>query len=90
MGGDALLVGSVEYGFPLLADVLRGALFVDAGNLAFNTGDLLHDWRVAAGFGISLRIPVFPLPLRFDFGWPIRSVDGDEERILSFEVDFFF
>jgi outer membrane protein insertion porin family len=90
MGGDAMATGSIEYGFPLFADVLRGAFFADAGNNAFNTGDLRHDWRVAAGFGISLRVPIFPIPLRFDFGWPIHAEDGDDERILSFEIDLYF
>jgi outer membrane protein insertion porin family len=90
MGGDAMAAGSVEYGFPLFSDVLRGDVFLDAGNAAFNTGALRHDWRVAAGFGVSIRIPFFPIPLRFDFGWPIQSEEGDDERLLSFEIDLYF
>lgn len=91
MGGDALAVGSIEYQFPLVGDVLRGAAFVDAGNLQFNTGALMHDWRVSTGFGILIKVPFFgDVPLRFDFGFPIRTVDGDDERVLSFDISKYF
>jgi outer membrane protein insertion porin family len=91
MGGDALAVGALEYGFPFVGDVLRGAVFTDAGNLQFNTGALRDDWRWTAGFGILLKIPFMgPAPLRFDFAWPIRSVHGDERQVLSFEFSRYF
>lgn len=91
MGGEALLVGSVEYGFPLWSDVLRGAFFVDAGNLQNSTGSLTEDWRVAVGFGLLVKVPFFgQVPLRFDFGFPVVTVDGDDEQVLSFEFSRFF
>ena len=91
MGGDALATGSIEYGAPLFSDVLRGAAWLDAGNVGFNTGDLRTDWRVAAGFGLSIKVPFFgAIPLRFDFGWPLHSVDGDGERILWFAIEKYF
>lgn len=90
-GGEALLTGGVEYGVPLWSDVLRGALFLDAGNLGNNTGELRKDWRVAAGFGILVKIPFLgQAPLRFDFGFPIVKVDGDDRQVLSFEFTRFF
>ncbi len=91
MGGDALAVGTIEYGFPLWSDVIRGAAFVDAGNLAFNTGDLGKDWRTSAGFGILVRIPFLgAVPLRFDFGWPLHRVSGDDTGVLSFNFTKYF
>jgi len=91
MGGEALLGGGAEYGFPLFADVLRGAVFLDAGNLGNNTSDLRRDWRASAGLGLGIRVPYFgPVPLRFDFGFPLRTVGGDEKQVLSFEFSRFF
>ena len=91
MGGDAIGVGSVEYGFPLWSDVIRGALFTDAGNVGFNTGDLRSDWRTSAGFGILIKIPFLgAAPLRFDFGWPIHRVPGDDTLVLSFNFTKYF
>lgn len=91
MGGEALLAGGVEYGFPIFQDVLRGDVFLDAGTLGNNTGDLRRDWRSSVGFGIGIKVPFFgPVPLKFDFGFPVRKVGGDETQVLSFEFSRFF
>ena len=38
-----------------------------------------------------IKVPYFgPLPLRFDFGFPLRTVGGDEKQVLSFEFSRFF
>jgi outer membrane protein insertion porin family len=91
MGGEAVATGTIEYGIPLVADVMRGAVFVDAGTLSTNTGGLRRDYRVAAGFGIQIKVPFFgQIPLRFDFGFPIHKERGDERRVISFEFSSFF
>lgn len=63
-GGEALLEGSVELRFPLaaLAGSLRGALFVDAGQV-WREGDLIKLSQVIAtpGFGLRYRSPIGPL-----------------------------
>ncbi|MHC4922906.1 MAG: outer membrane protein assembly factor BamA [Planctomycetota bacterium] len=91
MGGEALATASMEYGFPLFSEIIRGNLFVDAGNLAENTGGLTSDWRSSAGFGISIKIPLLgQVPLRFDFGFPLAKEKGDDRQVLSFEFSQFF
>jgi outer membrane protein insertion porin family len=91
MGGDALAAGGVEYGFPLFGDVLRGAAFVDSGNVGFNTGELRRNWRVTWGLGILVKVPFFgSVPLRFDFAWPLKEAGGDERQTVSFEFSTFF
>jgi outer membrane protein insertion porin family len=91
MGGEAVATGSLEYGFPLFSDVIGGAVFLDAGNNGFSTGDLRSDWRAAWGWGILIRIPFFgQIPLRFDFGYPFKTVRGDDRQLLSFEFSTFF
>jgi outer membrane protein insertion porin family len=91
MGGEAFAVGSVEYGFPILSDVIGGALFLDAGNNGFSTGDLRRDWRASWGWGILIRIPFFgQVPLRFDFGYAFKTVRGDDRQLLSFEFSTYF
>jgi outer membrane protein insertion porin family len=91
MGGDAVSSGTIEFDYPLVSDVLGGAFFLDAGNCGFSTGDLKRDWRAAWGFGILIRIPFFGrVPLRFDFGFPFKTVSGDKRQMLSFGLNFFF
>ncbi len=91
MGGEAVASGTLEYGFPLVADLLRGAVFVDAANLAENTGGLRSDWRSSAGFGILIKVPFLgQIPLRFDFGFPLSKEQGDQTRVVSFEFTTYF
>ncbi len=86
VGGKALLLGSIEYAYPLLSNVLRGVLFLDAGTVASSwSSSEIGDIRVTVGFGLRIVIPFLgPKPFALDFGFPIITYDGDEERILSF------
>jgi outer membrane protein insertion porin family len=86
IGGQFLAVGSVQYMFPLLAnDVLHGVVFSDFGTVEDNVE--LTDLRASVGAGLRVAIPAFgPVPLAFDFGFPIAKADGDETQIFSFYV----
>lgn len=78
--GDIKLEGNIEYR-PYLFSIVRGALFVDAGNIwtlhsqgpDYSGGtfgkNFLSQLAVDAGFG--LRFDVTILVLRTDFGFPI-------------------
>jgi len=79
--GDFILESSVEYRFPV-SGFLRGAVFVDAGNvwtlsdadLRSNsqlTGQFYNQIAVASGLGVRMDFSYFLL--RFDFGWKIRN-----------------
>jgi outer membrane protein assembly factor BamA len=78
--GDIKVEANVEYR-PKLFSIVRGALFVDAGNIwllhnggrpgaAFN-GKFLNDMAVDAGFGLRFDLSV--LVLRTDMGYPLRT-----------------
>jgi len=54
VGGDRLVIGSLEYQY-YFTDTWRGALFVDAGD-AFDRGEF--DANVGAGFGVHYVTPV--------------------------------
>jgi hemolysin activation/secretion protein len=85
--GDILLEANVEYRFPLVS-VVKGALFVDAGNIwllkpydrpqgLFKFDTFLQ--QIAVGTGIGLRIDVSFFVLRFDLGIPLRYPYTDDE-----------
>lgn len=76
IGGNALLVNTVELRFPLIGDNLGGVLFNDMGNVYTDVGDIsmrfhqhnLEDFNYgvqAFGFGIRYRTPLGPV--RADF-----------------------
>jgi outer membrane protein insertion porin family len=86
IGGNFMLLGTAEYGFPVYKDTLRGVLFVDAGNVIPQVDDtILDEMRVSVGFGFRVKVPMLgPRPFAFDFGFPIRKEHGDDVQIFSF------
>jgi translocation and assembly module TamA len=70
IGGEQLLVGSVEYE-QRFTDKWSAAVFYDTGNA-------MNSWQAAlkkaAGFGVRWRSPIGPI--RFDLAWPL----GDSEH----------
>lgn len=89
VGGNFILLGGLEYQFPLTADdTFGGALFVDSGTVERELEVL--DYRVSVGFGIRIAIPMLgPVPLAFDFGFPVVDTNFDDKQIFSFSVGWF-
>ena len=84
IGGDSLLVGSVEVRFPISGD-LGGVVFVDAGNVySSSPGYDLGDLRVGVGPGIRYNTPVGPF--RLDFGVAVNPRSGDPFGRLDFSI----
>ena len=85
IGGDFMAQGSAEVTWPLISDLLRGAVWLDAGDVEADAQ--FGTIRVAAGFGFRLTLPVFgQLPVALDFGWPINKTDQDDTRVFSFSL----
>jgi outer membrane protein insertion porin family len=94
IGGESMARLSVEYRYPLSTQTQPGTLrqiemfrmhfFVDAGVLgpAADTLDLTET-RSAAGFGFAL---LYPVPLAFNFAWPLEDHFGDNEQVFSFNI----
>lgn len=89
VGGDNMILVSAEYSMPVTADeMVRVVGFVDAGTVEDSEDTLSLDrTRLTAGVGLRIQIPAMgPAPLAFDFGIPIESEPGDEERVFSFYI----
>jgi outer membrane protein assembly factor BamA len=83
IGGNFIVTGSAELGFPLIGDNFRGVIFSDAGDVEpqFHFGTI----RTSVGFGIRLVLPVFgQAPLALDFAFPLSKNSQDETQIISF------
>ena len=77
-GGIRLLEGGVELRFPLIANVLQGATFVDLGQVWDQQSDAgLERLEVTPGLGIRYFSPIGPL--RIDVGYNFR---GEQELPL--------
>ncbi|RVT99883.1 hypothetical protein EOD41_15695 [Mucilaginibacter limnophilus] len=95
--GDIRIEGNIEWR-PKLFSIVRGAVFVDAGNIWLMRGngaqpgaafgkDFYKEFAVDAGVG--LRFDVTVLVLRTDFGFPIRKPWLPEgQRWVLNQIDF--
>lgn len=89
VGGEFLFFFGVEIEQPIWQNMLSGVVFLDTGTVVDDPG--FEDYRVAAGVGVRLRIPALSnAPLAFDFGFPIKKQDADDERLFSFSIDLPF
>ena len=88
IGGTWQALGSVEYRVPVTADDMVSLVaFSDFGTV--ETDVSLDNFRATVGFGFRVVVPAMgPVPLAFDFAFPVKSQSFDDERIFSFYVGF--
>jgi len=82
IGGEAMMVGNVEYTFPLI-DFIKLAAFYDIGNVwatvqDFGSGGL----KSGTGLGLRVKTPIGPISL--DYGFPLNKEPGETARSGKF------
>jgi outer membrane protein assembly complex protein YaeT len=89
LGGDFMLLNSVEYQIPILAnDNLYAVFFCDTGTVEPKVE--IKDYRVSVGAGLRVVVPMMgPLPIALDVGFPVVKGPQDHEQVFSFWVGFF-
>ncbi|TVQ62082.1 MAG: hypothetical protein EA378_06355 [Phycisphaerales bacterium] len=89
VGGSWLFFLGGEIQQPLLGEFFSIVGFVDSGTVTSEVG--FDDYRVSVGVGARFYIPqLSPVPLAFDFGFPIVKQEGDQRRMFSFSLDLPF
>jgi outer membrane protein assembly factor BamA len=90
LGGNVYWLAKGEFRFPMISDIVEGALFVDIGNLWMDPKKFdLMKIRKAAGFGVRLITPIGPIAL--DFGFNLSPDPAYEEQAwtVHFNVGVF-
>lgn len=78
LGGNAMVVGNIEYLYPLF-DFLKVAAFYDMGNVWANLGQMgTGNFKSGMGLGIRVKTPVGPI--RLDYGIPMNRDPGDDTK----------
>ena len=83
-----MAVGTVEYQIPIMPnESIQAVVFSDFGTVENDVS--FKNFRVTVGTGLRITVPgMGPVPLAFDFAFPVMSEYFDEERVFSFYVDF--
>ena len=85
VGGDFITLLGAEYSFPVYGKNVRGVTFLDMGTVEENFE--IKTWRASVGFGLRVTIDFFgPVPMVFDFGFPISEHEEDSTRVFNFSV----
>ncbi|MBN1912866.1 MAG: outer membrane protein assembly factor BamA [Candidatus Omnitrophica bacterium] len=78
LGGNSLLVGNIEYIYPVF-DFLNLAAFYDVGNVWKKMSDFgSDDLKKSTGLGLRIKTPIGPLML--DYGIPFDKEPGEEKK----------
>jgi len=89
IGGDFMVFGGVEYGFPIVGEQLRGVVFVDTGTVERDCE--FTTYRAAVGAGLRWIIPMFgQVPMSLDFAFPVSKEGDDQEQVMSFTFGWTF
>ncbi|MBY0260987.1 MAG: BamA/TamA family outer membrane protein [Phycisphaerales bacterium] len=89
VGGTFMFFAGAEINQPVYKDVVSVVGFVDSGTV--DTDVSFENYRVSVGLGLRLNIEALgPVPIAFDFGFPVLKVKGDRERVFSFSIDLPF
>jgi outer membrane protein insertion porin family len=91
VGGHFMLLGSVEYMFPITADDnLRAVVFCDTGTVEPAIDHWTDRYRIAPGVGLRISIPgMGGAPIALDFAFPISEEPGDDNEVFSFFIGLF-
>lgn len=86
VGGDRFYMWQSELVFPI-NEQAEIAGFIDIGDALFeDTPWGFDNARVSAGLELRLHLPVFPVPLRLIYGWPIRKLLSDRTSSFTFAI----
>ena len=85
-------IGSIEYQFPWIAsDKFQQVFFSDFGTVEPDYNFSTFRCTVGTGFRLYLPQQMFgPLPLAFDFAWPVIKGPQDRENVFTFFVGSFW
>jgi len=79
VGGNRMLIGNIEYTYPL-ADFLKAATFFDIGKVwGGETSDVDESgFMFSVGLGFRVNTPIGPVSV--DYGWPLKTEPGEDEQ----------
>ncbi len=78
LGGESLLIGNVEYTYPIL-NFLKLAVFYDVGSVWAKAGDFASG-NMYSGMGLGVRVKTPIGPLMLDYGLPMDKEPGEEDK----------
>ncbi len=88
IGGNSLILYSVEDTFPVYKNLVKGVVFLDAGKAGVGTSDIgFDDIRVSAGPGVRFTLPFFGrMTIGVDFGFALIKQQDDNTKFVNINI----
>jgi outer membrane protein assembly factor BamA len=85
-GGDRFYLLQSELIVPM-GEQAEVALFFDVGDALFEDQSFNFETsRMSAGIEVRFHLPVFPVPLRLIYGFPVRKLQSDRTSSFTFAI----
>ena len=85
-GGDRFYLLQSELILPM-GEQAEVALFFDVGDALFEDQSFSFETsRMSAGVEVRFHLPVFPVPLRLIYGFPVRKLESDRTSSFTFAI----
>ena len=89
VGGNKAAYFNVEYVFPIAREAgVKGVVFFDTGNAWSEDEAFFSSMRYSVGAGIRWASPMGPL--RFEYGYNLKPLDGEKDSVFEFSMGSFF
>ncbi len=90
-GGEFMYLFTAELSHPIYKEFLRGGVFCDVGGVSKRNFEF-NDPCVGLGYGLRIKLPNVPVPIRLDLAYPIvNKQDGVKDRLrFHFNLGFQF
>ena len=86
VGGDRMYLWQNELVFPF-NEQAEIAMFLDVGDALFeDTSINTTTMRSSAGVELRFHLPIFPVPLRLIYGWPLQKLPTDRTGNFQFSI----
>ena len=81
LGGESMVVMNAELTFPVWKNLLKGAVFIDSGNVweHYDMVGSKDDTGFKSGVGVGVRVKTPIGPVKLDYGYPLNK-NYDDER----------
>ncbi|MCF7888582.1 MAG: outer membrane protein assembly factor, partial [Victivallales bacterium] len=90
LGGNSMAAATFEAVHPIYKWI-KGAPFVDVGNVWENSWNIDFNLNVGVGYGLRIILPQLNnTPIRIDFGYPVYRTDSQFNDSLQFYIDVGF
>ena len=91
MGGNLMTVANIEVSKPLYENILSLVLFADAGQTFLDSSTFdLSEIKVGVGVGLRVKVPLFAIPLKLDYGYALDPLPGEDPGRVHFTIDYWF